>query len=361
MHGLRTAGGTRIAVLLLACAVAAVGAVPAAAQEDTPPILSNLTVGPTHFDHFGGTVTISADVQDDVGIAMVYADVSASSGSFPSVQLLYQGQTGDVQHYSGSAQLPSNFTDEAVSYGFTVVATDTNGGFAEGVAGEAEVAAQPQFDEAPVVSDSTVTPRTLPASGGTVVIRARASDNRSVSEVYADVVLVGGGSFNVPLDPISSAEFQGELAVPANAGPGALKYTVQVVALDDIGQPGTEDAGSFTVAAPHAAGILAVTPAGIAFGRVRIGRQAHRKIVVRNDGKARVDAEITVSGRPFWVRNPWVPRLIVRVRPRRAKSYQVGFWPTTQGRRSGAVTIHRPDGAQPDIVVPLSGSGTHRR
>lgn len=211
---------------------------------DTPPIVSNPQLNPTSLPYQGGTVTISADAIDDFGITMFYADVQGSDGSRESVGLGYAG--GDS--FSGLFYAPPNYTDSPVSYYVTVEATDGNGGFDTEIAGEIQVDAQPQFDEAPIASDPLVSPRELPAAGGTVTISAAASDNRGISEVYATITLPGGGSTQVPLEPISSSRYEGVYVVPPNGTGAAHQYGVEIVALDDIGQPGTVDGGFVTVA-----------------------------------------------------------------------------------------------------------------
>jgi hypothetical protein len=50
----------------------------------------------------------------------------------------------------------------------------------------------------PYVTNLVVEPRELPASGGVVTIRAGASDNRGISEVYATVTLPDGSIAAVP-------------------------------------------------------------------------------------------------------------------------------------------------------------------
>lgn len=128
-------------------------------------------------------------------------------------------------------------------------ASDTNGALTIELIGDVQVAAQPQFDEAPAVSDPSVEPRELPASGGTVTIGVSASDNRGISSVEAAIVLPDGGSVAVPLEPISSSRFEATFTAPVNSGTTPQQYAIQAVAYDDIGQWDSVDAGIVTVAA----------------------------------------------------------------------------------------------------------------
>ncbi|HEY6779471.1 MAG TPA: hypothetical protein VI111_00870 [Thermoleophilaceae bacterium] len=250
-----------VAVVLALIVPLALLADRSAAQEpetDTAPIVSNGTVTPSSLPYLGGVVAISADAVDDFGITMVYAEVLGPDGGPQSVQLIQSGPTT----YSGSVAIPPNFTDSVASYSVNVQASDTNGATDTQPAGEVSVDAQPQFDEAPIVSDPTVQPRALPTTGGPVTIRANASDNRGVSEVYATITLPDGGSATVPLEPISSSQFEGVYSAPANTGTTAKQYAIEITALDDIGQPGSVDAGFVSVAPRSTQGHCRQGPSG---------------------------------------------------------------------------------------------------
>jgi hypothetical protein len=218
--------------------------------EDTAPIITAWRVGPPSLPYQGGQVTIDADAIDDFGITMAYGEIYGPEGIVESVLLIPSAidPTG-LTTYSGSFNAPPNYTDSPVSYGVEFRVTDTNGAVDTELIGNFEVEAQPQFDEAPIVSDPTVAPRELSADGGPVVIRASASDNRSISAVYATVTLPDGGSTEVPMEAISSSEFEGVFVAPANSGATTQEYGIEIIAQDDIGQPGTADAGKVSVAA----------------------------------------------------------------------------------------------------------------
>jgi hypothetical protein len=217
--------------------------------EDTAPIITAWRVGPSSLPYQGGQVTIDAAAIDDFGITMAYGEIYGPEGVVESVLLIPSAiDPSGLTTYSGTFNAPPNYTDSPVSYGVEFRVTDTNGAVDTELIGNFEVEAQPQFDEAPIVSDPTVTPRELSADGGPVVIRASASDNRSISAVYATVTLPGG-SVEVPMEAISSSEFEGVFVAPANSGATAQEYGIEIIAQDDIGQPGTADAGKVSVAA----------------------------------------------------------------------------------------------------------------
>lgn len=228
-------------------APAALPSVAGAAEpgEDAPPVVSNGSILPASLPYLGGTVTIAADVADVDGVALVSAELLGSDGSYQAVALTPAG--GDA--YSGTAAIGPNFTDSPVSHAVQIIAEDANGLQTTESIGEVSVDAQPQFDEAPIASDPSVAPRELPSSGGTVAIGVTATDNRGISEVVATVGLPDGGSAAVTLEPISSSRFEGTFTAPPNAGATPQQYAIEVTAYDDIGQPGTVDAGIVTVAA----------------------------------------------------------------------------------------------------------------
>jgi hypothetical protein len=234
---------TLAAVLLALLVVAPVAA--AADGEDLPPVVSNGSVSPSSLPYLGGTVTIAADVVDDEGVAAVYAEVVGWDGAYQAVALAPTG--GDA--YSASVSVGPNFTDSPVSHTVTVVATDASGLTSSEGIGEIAVDGQPQFDEAPVVSDPAVEPRELSAAGGTVTIGVTAFDNRGIVEALAVVALPGGGVAVVTLEPISSSRFEGTFAVPPNAGTTPRQYAIEVYAYDEHAQSDMADAGVVTVAA----------------------------------------------------------------------------------------------------------------
>jgi hypothetical protein len=234
-----------MAVVLLALLAASPAAV-ADHGENLPPVVSNGVVGPTSLPYLGGEVTISVDVADDHDeITRVFAQVFGWDTSYQYAALT----PTDGDTYGGSVVIPPNFTDGPVTYWVAVGAEDGNGLYSADHDTEISVDAQPQFDEPPAVSDPSVEPRELPASGGTVTIGVTATDNRGVAEALAVVALPGGETATVALEPISSSRFEGTFAVPPNRTRTPQQYAIEMRAYDDIGQPGTADGGTVTVAA----------------------------------------------------------------------------------------------------------------
>jgi hypothetical protein len=333
-----------------------------AAAEDAPPVVSNATISPSgSLPYTGGNVSVSADVVDDVGVAQVYTVVTAQDGTVQAFEMLPTGPTS----FSTSVQIPANYRDETFDYTFVVQAVDTNGVQSEAPAGEIQLDAQPQFDERPAVSDPSVSPRSLPAGGGPVTIEATATDNRSISEVYAVVTLPGGGTATVPLEPISFSRFSGVFNAPASTHATAEQYGVQITALDDIGQSDTIDAGTFSVAGrPPLGGPLTVSPASWSFGSVFVGTKRQHPIVLRNAGgktTPTVSGVVSTSGAPYFLVGAPAGGIRFSLRPGQSQTYHVEFRPTAVGLKSGSVLIRRDDGGQPGLAVRLSGTGAAKK
>src|SRR3954447_986707 len=76
------------AALATLVAVALLGPARAAAQEeDAYPVVSNVVALPSTVPYLGGTVTISADVTDDVGVTDVSAQIDGTNGVQTGVAL----------------------------------------------------------------------------------------------------------------------------------------------------------------------------------------------------------------------------------------------------------------------------------
>ncbi len=354
---MRRAGAT---VLTAMVASLLFTAAPARADEE-PPSVTNPSTTPGFLPYTGGTVTISADVVDEDGIQSVGADASGSNGVYLTVELL---PTGSGDTYSATLDIPANFTDESVPYTVLITAEDKTGrSWVEG-AGGPEVAAQPQFDEPPAVSDPSVTPLSLPAAGGPVTIAATATDDQSISEVYAAITLPGGGFATVTLDAISSTRFEGVYTAPANAGATPATYGVGITATDDVGQSDSIDAGDFTVAAaaPPAA-LLRLSPTTQSFGTMRLGGRVNRVFRLRNVGPrsaAPVSGIISISGAPFSLVGARPARLFFQLAGQQTKTFVVQFKPGILGPQSGTLRVARSDGAQPGLSSSLTGVGRKR-
>jgi hypothetical protein len=365
IEGLRGRYRAGIVVLtLLATLALALPAVAAACGEeggeDTGPLIKLAQLTPGSFTYEGGTAVVTTEVEDDCGIQQVYAEVSSTEGAYWGFQLLpFENINSNSIVYRGEIQVVPNYREWPVSYQVTISAEDTNGAFAQAFAGESEVAAAPQFDEAPYVSEASLGPPIVGAAGGQVKIGADASDNRGLANVFAIVTLPDETQTEVPLEAVNWLHFQGRFKVPANLGATAEKYSVIVYAEDDIGQRSWESAGSFIVA-PRTGLLNAWTSVGSYFGRVGIGDTATRLVVVANSGGPKtqpVEASITTSGAPFALQGAVAGGIDFTLGPGERRIFAVDFAPGSRGFKVGSAIVSRGDGAQPDISVSLTGQG----
>jgi hypothetical protein len=238
-------GLKRCGVLLLLALLAPAGPVAAQEPEDTAPVINSVSISPSSLPYSGGEVTITVDATDDVGIDTVWADVRDYGGGGSGVELLPTGPTT----YAGTVDIGANFTDTPTGYNVGVQVTDSNGAMTwEEFAGNIDVDAQPQFDEAPTAYDPAVSPRELPAAGGVVSLAFSAWDLRGISWASAIVTLPNGETTDVTTEPISSDRFEGAFTAPPNTGTAPQAYSVEFIAYDDIGQWDTVDGGTVTVA-----------------------------------------------------------------------------------------------------------------
>jgi hypothetical protein len=339
-------------------------AVAAEPGEDTPPEIVAGEVSPSSLSHEGGNVQLRAEIVDDVGVHMVSAQIYGSDGSYQEIQL-YEGYENN---YFGTLEVPANPSDSPMSYGVEVQAYDTNNAFVSTSIGEVQVEAAPQFDEAPYVSDPQLLPSFLPAAGGTVTISVEAGDNRSISAVFALVALPGGGSTEVPLNGGSFSRYEGTFEVPANAGPLAAEYLIEVAAQDDIGQETRVTAGTVTVEPPAlvpSAGRLKVSREVRSFGSVKVGKRAQRHVVVRNLPRRRgepVEATARIVGSSAYSLPGAPPEGIDFVlAPGEKRAFILQFRPNTGGGQSATLEFVRADGGQPPVTVSLTGLGVATR
>jgi hypothetical protein len=332
--------------------------------EDNPPAIAGGEVTPANLSYEGGNVQLRAEVVDDVGVQMVYAHITGSDGTNQTFQLF----EGYLNNYFGTFEAPANPSDSAATYEVEIQAYDTANNFSASTIGGIQVEGAPQFDEPPYLSEPLVWPQFLPASGGTVVISADASDNRAISAVFATIALPGGGSAEVPLQPVGPNHYEGSFEVPANPGPLAAEYLVEIVARDDIGQEGRAGAGTITVEAPPkppSSGLLELWPSNRSFGSVVLGRESQRLVFVRNlprRGGEPVEAMARIVGSSaFSLAGGSSSGVHLLLHPGEKRAMTVGFRPTAAGLQSASLEIVRDDGGQPGLAVNLSGRGISRR
>src|SRR6185312_1090288 len=352
------------ALMTLALALPAVAAacIEDGGGEDRGPLIGAAQITPSSLGFEGGAVVLSGEVEDDCGVDHVRGEVASTEGGVAwSFQLLpVKVVNANTVLYSGEVQLPPNYQESPAHYLAVIEAEDINGSIEFGYAGEVEVTSPPQFDEAPYVSGASLSPRILGSAGGEVTIEADASDNRSVSSVFAIVASPGGTETEVQLEAVSSSHFEGSFEAPANLGEAPQQYTVIAYAEDDIGQRGSESAGSFVVAPPG--GQLELRPQGErSFGNVAIGRSTTRQVVVHNRGKRPTQASIAIAGAAFALRGVPAGEIDFVLGPGKTRTFAIEFTPLAPGLAVGSATVSMKDGTQADISLVLSGRGVERR
>lgn len=324
-----------------------------ASAVGTPPVISNGQVSPGTLPHEGGSVEVNVDVSDGDGVSSVFAEFLGSDGIYQGT--LLSNYVGDT--WSGGAYLPPNYNSFPVQYSVYISAGDGAGESSFELIGDVTVDAPPEFDEAPYVSEPSVSPTLLPSTGGSVKFQVSAADNRSISEVFAWASPATGTPTQILMEPMSFNRFEGVFSVPANLGPSAVIYGVTITAVDDAGQSTTIPAESFTVAAPLApAGPLVLRPKTISFGKIRLGGGRRRSIVVRNAGSKKsvpVEIQAETSGQPFKLLTDEIAWPVV-LPPGRSRRFHIEYRPTAVGPQTGTFTAR---GAGRTYTVALWGSG----
>ena len=346
-----------VAIAALAVLLLAVPATAAACGESAPPEIKWAKVSPASLPWEGGTIVLTTEVESDCGIE-VYAEVNTSGPLQWSFQMLPSGDpNSSVRSYRSEIGALPNYKEEPFYYEFAIRALDEFEGSSETFAGGTEVAAAPDFDEAPYVSNAAVTPTSLGTEGGWVTISADISDNRGVSYAFANIMLPDETLKEVPLEPVSSSHFVGHYKAPANYGTAAQKYSVTVYGQDDIGQESYESAGTFTVAGRPGPLSVEIERSG-SIGNVTVGRTATRAVTVHNSSSRWFKASLAVAGSPWFVlRNASGGKIDFSVGPGASRRFWLEFTPAALGPATGSLTLTRADGAQPPIVKALSGKG----
>jgi len=359
----RGIGRVWAAVLVLGLLGASLlGASGAAAYEeggggDNPPYIAAGELSPSSLSWEGGSVQIRAEIIDDRGLYMTYAQIYRPDASSETIQIF----EGYKDNYFTTLEVPPNYSDVPVEYGVEIQAWDSNGAYSATLIGSVQVEAAPQFDEPPYVTGAELNPSFLPSEGGTVTISADAGDNGGIAGLFATVSLPGGDSVEVPMNATSSSHFEGTYEVPANTGPLAAEYPVEVVAQDGLGQQGRASAGAITVAPPPpppSSGQLEIQAGDRSFGTVKLGRTAQRQVVVRNlpgKGGEPVAATAVVYGSDAFSIAGASSTIHFVLQPGERKTITVQFAPTAPGEQYGALELIRDDGAQPGLAVQLSG------
>ncbi|MBJ7331048.1 MAG: choice-of-anchor D domain-containing protein [Solirubrobacteraceae bacterium] len=344
--------------MLLLALVVSLGVTGVASAAE--PVVTEGSVTTNSLPPTGGWVVISGKATDDQYITGARAEITSSNGFFGGGFL---AQTG-VDTFANSFYIPGNSNDYPEEYTIVIFATDPDGAEGSQWVGTVTVDPQPPFDEPPSIWDPLVEPRELGSTGGQVSLAATAFDTRGVSEVYATVDRVGGGSSTqVSLETGDLARYTGTTNIAANTTSTPVKYHVTFSALDDIGQETQLDGGEITVAAvPAGSARLQVSPTVRSFGGVPVGTEAERTVTIRNIGGRAVSGYIHPIAPPFAV-GPvgTVAGIPFTLQPGTSTEVVVRFRPSSYGYFSRTLRVRRTDGQQSNLGVTLTGLGTTRR
>ncbi|MET0559420.1 MAG: hypothetical protein ABW065_12215 [Solirubrobacterales bacterium] len=330
--------------------------------EDNPPTLGYTAVEPGSLGYEGGNVQIHAEVSDDVGVSLVYAQIYGPFGN-QSIQLL----EGFQSNYFGTIQVPGNSSEQPVEYQVEIQAWDTNNAYIGSLVGSIQVEAAPQFDEAPYISSTEMFPQFLSSEGGPVTIRAEAGDNRALSGLFAMISFPGGAGTEVGMQAVEGNRFEGTFMAPPNAGPNPAEYIVEVVAQDDIGLEARAFAGTVTVEAPPVIpgpGVLETWLLDRNFGSVRVGSASQRVVAIRNVKRTQtgpIEVTARLAGPPSFslVGSPG-DSVHFTLQPGTRQEIPIEFRPTAAGPQNAALNVIRADGGQAGFGVNLSGSGVQK-
>ena len=284
---------------------------------------------------------MTADVVDDISVFSVGAN--AYGPGFLSAPMLLTD--GDAGTYTGTLDIGPNFNEDSVNYQIEVVAIDGTSGTTMEFVGDVEVLGNPPFDEKPIVWDPSVSPVSLPRSGGPVDLAVSAWDLRGISEAHASIAGPAGESYDVPLEAISADRFTGVFDAPANTSIFPAYYEIEFSASDDIGQQTIISGDRVTVAA-RPTGQLKIKPGDRNFGKVKRGKTAQRTIVLKNrgaKGTLPIRGLIQTSGAPFFVAGQTAAGVAFNLKPGKSKTYHVKFRPTARGVFTGQVNVVRTD------------------
>lgn len=345
---------------MLAALLLAVPATAAACGESAPPTIKWAKVSPANLPWEGGTIVLTTEVESDCGVE-VYAEVNTSGPLQWSFQMLPSGDpNSNVHEYRSEIGALPNYKEEPFYYEFAIRALDAFEGSAETFAGGTEVAAAPDFDQSPYVSNAKVTPISLGTEGGWVTISADISDDRGVNYAFANVMLPNETLKEVPLEPVSASHFVGHYKAPPNYGTAAAKYSVAVYGQDDAGQLGLEEAGTFSVAGRPGPLSFEIERTS-SIGNVTVGRTATRFITVHNTGASKpkwIKASLAVAGSSwFALHNATGRKIDFTIGPEETRRFLLDVTPTALGPASGTLTLSRPDEVQPPIVQKLTARG----
>jgi probable HAF family extracellular repeat protein len=222
-------------------------------RKNAAPVIKSCTLDPTSLPVGGGLVTVSVNVNDDIGVTDVQAVVTVPSEEpahppIPDVVLSLTSGTVTSGTWTGSFTVPANSTASTRTYSVQTTAKDDFEDSDSEDCGDVTVAA----DAPPVIDEETceVSPETLPSTGGSVTISVRITDDVGVSSAGASISgpqIVPGVTLSLQSGTAQDGIWEGSFSAPPNTGMSSEVYDVDVNATDTIGLTDSDECGSVTV------------------------------------------------------------------------------------------------------------------
>jgi hypothetical protein len=133
-RALRSGFGQALALAMLLGAVGLLSFAASAAAdepEDNPPYIAGGELSPSSLSYEGGSVQIRAEIFDDRGLYLTYAQIYRPDASSETIQLF----EGYKDNYFATIEVPPNYSDSSVEYGVEVQTYDSNGFYSASLIG----------------------------------------------------------------------------------------------------------------------------------------------------------------------------------------------------------------------------------
>ncbi|GEM_PF-1629751 len=142
------------------------------ATDNTAPVITAATLSPASISIVGGMLTFSADVTDaGTAVKDVRAEISKNGVYFDTM-----GMNNNIgSTFTGTYNIGTpNHESAALTYSAVIVATDTLNNLSSLAA--TGTTTQPNDATAPSITATTITPATLPATGGNITVNSTIAD-----------------------------------------------------------------------------------------------------------------------------------------------------------------------------------------
>ncbi|MFN3651776.1 MAG: hypothetical protein ACK47B_19550 [Armatimonadota bacterium] len=355
------------------------GAFTVGAADRTPPQIHFCDASPRQLLASGGRVRIQASVTDSEALNRVEAVITSPDGSTETIELgdpnpRIRGKRGPLGQglqitHVGDFDAPANEGAETARYEVVIRATDASGNVATQDCGEFVVT------DLPRISDCTVDPRELPATGGTVRISARILDSEGLERVVARLVPggvrktgkgKGDGTITVTLSPEKGGElYHGSVTLAGNKTGSLRGYRVTIEAVDAAGNRAAEPCGEIVF---RGAGRLVVTPTRVEFGNIRVTYYAEKRITLKNTGQGELNGTIGPVEAPFTlyvgkekVLAQGVSGVPYTLAPGESLQVTIRFIPPRRRTFSESLVIRSSDPRRSSVDVSVRGTGCGTR